>query len=285
MMLEFGFAPKHIPNFLKVYKDIYDKRVKAKAEKDKFTANSLKLVLNSSFGLMGSFYSKFYSPDTMLHVTLTGQLLLLMLIERLEKEGISVFYGNTDGITVECPNDKLDLMRSIIFDWELDTGMSMEEAHFKACYIRDVNAFVNITTDGDIKSKGVFAEPTLMKNNEYAIVFDAIKLYLRDGIAIEDTIRNCKDFRRFISGRTVSKGGYWRGDFIGKVVRFYYSTDGDQIEYKNVHGNWAKVATTEGCRPLMTLPESINGLCETPSDLDYDKYIELSYKHLKTLGV
>ena len=275
MMLEFDFFPK-IKDFAKVYKDIYVNRLKAKKEGDKFTSNSLKLVLNSSFGLMGSMYSKFYSPETMIHVTITGQLLLLMLIEELESNGIEVFYGNTDGITAVVSD--LAVFRAIVFDWELTTGMIMEENFFKAVYIRDVNAFINITEDGDIKSKGVYAEPTLSKNNEYPIVFDSIKAFLKDGVPMLQTLTECKDFTRFISGRTVSKGGMYKGEYLGKVVRFYFAEGGEPIFYKNIHGNMAKVATTDGCKPIMDLPDTI------PADLDYHKYLELADKHLEALG-
>jgi len=277
MMIEFGYAPKHIKGFLDTYKRIYKTRLNAKRTGDKFVSNSLKLVLNSSFGLLGSMYSKFYSPDTMLQVTITGQLMLLMLIEEIEAEGVEVFYANTDGITLKLPKGKLDTIRNIVFDWELQTGMVMEENYFDSVHIRDVNSFVNITTDGEVKAKGVYAPPTLSKNNEYPIVFDAIKAHLKDGTPMEDVINSCTDVTKFVSGRAVAKGGHWKGKYLGKMVRFYYSTEGEPIYYINVHGNEAKVATTDGAKPMMDLVNTV------PTDLDYDKYIELAYKHLENL--
>ncbi|KKS65278.1 MAG: hypothetical protein UV34_C0020G0001, partial [Parcubacteria group bacterium GW2011_GWB1_42_6] len=42
----------------------------------------------------------------MIQVTITGQLALLMLIERLELCGVPVISANTDGLVVECPRDR-----------------------------------------------------------------------------------------------------------------------------------------------------------------------------------
>ena len=63
--------------------------------------------------------------------------------------------------------------------------------------------------------------------------------------------------------------------YLGKVVRFYYSTDGKPIFYQS--GN--KVPKSDGVKPLMELTDYI------PKDLDYDKYLELCNEHLRDLGV
>lgn len=64
---------------------------------------TFKIVLNGTFGKLGSKYSFLYSPNLMIQVTITGQLALLMLIEALEAAGISVVSANTDGIVSRCP--------------------------------------------------------------------------------------------------------------------------------------------------------------------------------------
>ena len=82
------------------YEKIYTERLAAKASGDKTTSETLKISLNGTFGKLASRYSVLYSPDLMLAVTLTGQLTLLMLIERLEKLGVETLSANTDGIAV-----------------------------------------------------------------------------------------------------------------------------------------------------------------------------------------
>jgi DNA polymerase elongation subunit (family B) len=58
----------------------------------------MKIAANGVFGKLGSPWSILYAPHLMVAVTLTGQLALLMLIERAERMGISVVSANTDGV-------------------------------------------------------------------------------------------------------------------------------------------------------------------------------------------
>ncbi len=280
MIIEYGFAPKHIgKKFSYVYTNIYKRRMLAKRSGDKATSNSLKLVLNSAFGKMGSKYSKLYSPDLMLQVTLTGQLLLLMLIEDLEAAGIEVFYANTDGITVYLPRTKQGLMQAIVFDWELLTGMMMEEVEYRSCYIRDVNNFVNITASGTVKSKGIYAETTLSKGRSTPIVYEAVRKYLLDGTLTATTIKGCKDMHQFVSARTVKGGGVYDGEYLGKMVRWYYSKSSKGFISYKLNGN--KVPKTDGAKPMMDMQELVAVL----PDIDYEWYLEEAVTAFKNLGI
>ena len=99
IILNQGLCPANIgENFLRVYKKIVDERLKAKKEGDKVVSESLKIVINGSFGKFGSKFSALYAPEMLLQVTLTGQLALLMLIEKLENADIKVISANTDGV-------------------------------------------------------------------------------------------------------------------------------------------------------------------------------------------
>lgn len=278
MILEFKWSPKQFgARFLSVYREIYNTRLKAKAEGIKTVNEGLKIVLNGSFGKLGSKYSKLYSPDLMLHVTLTGQLMLLMLIERLEKQDIKVVSSNTDGVEYLCDRSKVDLAEMIIFDWELETGMVMEHGEYKALYARDVNNYIAIY-DGYTKAKGIFVESSLMKGRQCPIVFTAIREYLLNGIPIEQTIKNEKDINEFVLSRTVKGGGVWKEEYLGKMVRWYWSKDGQNIAYKS-NGN--KVPLSDKCNPIMDFhPDN-----RIPLNLDYSSYIEYTVRNLESLGV
>lgn len=277
MLIEFGFAPKHIgKQFYNVYRKIYTERLQAKRNGEKLKDKSLKLILNSAFGKAGSMYSKLYAPDVMLQITITGQLMLLMLIEQLERNGIEVFYANTDGVTTYCPRSKREFMDALVFDWELETGMLMESVEFKRTAIRDVNSFVNITHDGKVKAKGIYAETSLSKGLQTPVVFEAVRKYLLDGTRLEDTIRRCKVVNDFLSARTVAGGGIWKGEYLGKMVRWFNATDGNVITYKK-NGN--KVPKTDKAYPMMDMS------AELPSNLDYDWYINEAVEMLQDLGV
>jgi len=267
--------PKHLTEkFCDVYAEIVARRLKAKASGDKLTANSLKLVINSSFGLFGSKYAFLHSPDLLIQTTITGQLCLLMLIERITLAGGKVYSANTDGVVFKCNKSIYDEIDLACFDWELDTGLELEETRYKGLFSRDVNSYVAVKESG-VKGKGAFADPTLSKNPQNEICIDAVKRYLLDGTPIEQSIRSCLDITKFLTVRSVTGGAVWRDQYLGKAVRFYYSKDGDTIHYKK-NGN--KVPKSDGSRPLMDLCESL------PKDLDIDWYILEAKTMLKDLG-
>lgn len=274
--------------FLTVYKSLVKQRLIAKKNNNITEANTKKIALNGTFGKLGSIYSFLYAPDLLIQVTITGQLSLLMLIERLYNAGISVKSANTDGIVCYYRTDQRRLVEEIIWNWELDTTYELEESEYKILASRDVNNYVAITRANKVKTKGVFApsfyasdKPTqfmLSKNPSRYVTALAVIAYLQHGTPIEDTILLCKDIRHFVSVTKVTGGAVWRGKEIGKTIRFYNSTEVPKDEAILYALNGNRVGTTAGCKPLMDLPD------EFPSDIDYDYYIEEANKLLRSTG-
>ncbi len=207
IILNCGLYPKHLTAaFLDVYKDIVQRRLAAKRAGDKVTDLALKITINGSFGKFGSKYSVLYAPDLMIQVTVTGQLALLMLIETLELDGISVVSANTDGIVIKThPSRKADIDRHIA-EWQTLTGFEMEQTHYRAIYSRDVNNYMAVKVNGDVKGKGAYASVSLSKNPQNTICTEAVKAFLSNGTPIGQTIIGCRDIRKFLTVRTV-KGG------------------------------------------------------------------------------
>lgn len=243
-------------------------------------ANSLKILNNGTFGKLGSKWSLFYAPSELIQVTVTGQLALLMLIERLELSGIRVMSANTDGIVCCYTPAQEWLYKSIIHWWEQLTGFTMEFTDYTLVAARDVNSYVAITTDGKVKLKGAFAPPdpgpSGWPNPTTQVCVDAVVAYLKAGTPLATTILACRDVRQFIAVRTVKGGGMWRDEYLGRVVRWYYSNDGDVITYKS-NGN--HVPDTAGARPMMRLTETV------PEDIDYAWYIDHAEKLLTSAGI
>ena len=270
------YPPQFGEHFLDVYQTIVTRRLVAKRSGDTVTADSLKITINGGFGKLNSKYSTLYAPELFFHVTVTGQLALLMLIEQLELAHIPVVSGNTDGIVTMPTDAQLPTLRAIIALWEAETGYVMEETHYRSIHSRDVNNYVAVKTDGSAKSKGVYAKGGLMKNPQMEIIGEAVTEHLCSGVPVEQTISRCTDITKFVTVRTVKGGGVWRGDYLGKVVRWYWSTNGEPITYRS-NGN--KVATSDGAKPAMTLPETF------PGDVDRQRYIDAALDALKLLGV
>ena len=269
-------APKHLDKlFLKIYKEMFEDRRKAKQEGNKLVDASLKLALNSSFGKLGSKYSFLYSPELMLNVTLTGQLCLLWLIEVLERNGIHVRSANTDGFVSVFDEDKMGSFNRICSKWEKKTEFNLEDTQYAALYSRDVNNYLAVTTDGKTKGKGIFTETSLRKNPAGDIIRDAVVDYLVSGVAIEDTINACDDTRKFILARTVKGGAIWREQYLGRVVRWVHSTEGEAIRYES-NGN--RVPKSDMAWPMMEMGD-------LPIHLDYPRYIDEACEVLKSLGI
>jgi hypothetical protein len=267
IILNQGLYPSHMGKaFLKVYRSIVERRLKAKKEKNKVVADSLKITINGSFGKLGSKYSSLYAPDLMIQVTLTGQLALLMLIEMVELIGIPVVSANTDGIVIKCPVDRYDDLNNVVKYWEKLTNFETEETRYKALYSRDVNNYLAVKEDNKCKAKGTYSTPGLQKNPTSLICVDAIKAIIVDSTPIEETILNCKDLTRFLTVRTVKGGGEQDGVYLGKAVRWYYSTE-TKNKTINYIASGNKVAKSEGAKPCMDLPPTF------PTDINYQWYI------------
>lgn len=266
--------PDHIgEEFSDVYREIFDTRMEAKRAGNKIVSESLKLVLNSSFGKFGSKYSFLYSPELLVQTTITGQLSLLMLIERFTKAGARVVSANTDGVVVLHDKD-IDLQRQVE-KWEAATNMKLEWTPYRALHSESVNNYVALYQDGGVKLKGTYAPASIGKGYQNEIVTDAIVAYLDQGTPIEVTIGGCGDIRKFLTMRGIRAGGVWEGQDVGRVARWYVSTDGHPIRYKS-NGN--KVAGSDNAVPMMKLGS-------VPEDLDRAWYIERAQGLLKKLGV
>ena len=127
LIIRTGIFPQQIGDaFQTHYRDWYSRRLAAKHSGDKKTANSLKTLLNGTFGKLGSRWSIFYAPSEMIQVTVTGQLALLMLIEAIERCGIAVISANTDGIVVKCPRHMEWVRDDIVRWWERVTQFETE---------------------------------------------------------------------------------------------------------------------------------------------------------------
>lgn len=302
IVLNLELYPKHLgKEFLHVYRGLVDQRLAAKkraqvlkkemktkpspelAEQlrtELVTVEGLKISINGTFGKLGSPYSVLYSPDLLVQVTLTGQLALIMLIERFAGiPGVEVISANTDGVTVYAEREQEAAVLAAVKEWETETEFVTERTDYEALYTRDVNNYVAITTDRDVKTKGAYGKGLPLHKNPVAeICGDAVVDYLLLGHDIETTIRLCDDIKKFLCVRSVKGGGKWREDPIGKVVRWYYSLDSrDGIHY--IANDNLVPTTGEGVVPLVTLPDTL------PVDLNYDWYIRNAKGMVEDLGL
>ena len=297
------YFPRHIGEvFLDVYENelvkprIEHKRLSADetlSKEERFVqkqlSNSKKIVINGIYGKLGNKYSKIYAPEMMLSVCLTGQLSLLMLIERLELAGLKVISANTDGIVIYYNVEQRDILTSIVKQWELDCNFTTEENFYHGLHSRDVNNYIALKSDKDCqiikgtKLKGVYTDywysdvnSFRMKNTpDFIICRQAAVKYIIDGTPIEETIKQCDDILKFCSLRNVRGGGWFRGKPFGRVARFYKSSVSRDCLLSNKK---TMVSNSRNAELCLNLPTTF------PADIDYQFYIAYAEQILYDTG-
>jgi DNA polymerase-2 len=101
------FSASHhiLPDFID---ELMKLRDTAKKKKNKQLSQAIKILMNSFYGVMGSFGCRFYHPDLPRAITGSGHKLLLGSKEYLESKGLKVIYGDTDSLFVNLKKVSTD---------------------------------------------------------------------------------------------------------------------------------------------------------------------------------
>ena len=86
-----------LPDFID---ELMKLRETAKKKKDKQLSQAIKILMNSFYGVMGSYGCRFYHPDLPRAITGSGHKLLLGSKDYLENKGLRVVYGDTDSLFI-----------------------------------------------------------------------------------------------------------------------------------------------------------------------------------------
>lgn len=199
IVTEYKIKPEHCrEEFFTILSDLTNKRLKAKASKDMITADTLKITVNSVFGLFNFENYWLYDPKAALSTTINGQLFLLMLIESLEEHYFEVISANTDGVTTIVPKNRIEEYNKICKDWSEYTRFTLEFKKYTKYVRRDVNNYGVLQEDGEMKTKGIFSEKQLLeKGYNTSIIAKALNNYFFKGISIIDTINTATNIYDF----------------------------------------------------------------------------------------
>lgn len=284
LIIEYGFYPPHLgKEFLEVYSNIKKERIEAKHNGDKVKNLTLKLALNGLSGNLQNEHNFCYSPRTVLRIRINGQLLLLMLAERLINIGCKILQANTDGLFVLRELSKDCEFKQVCTQWEKETKLILEEEQFEAFYQFAINDYLAIskgysqTKDTKLlKKKGLFIDTvSLGKGMKPTIIAEAINKYLADNTPVEDTIKNCRDINKFLTYQKVNRAYSveYNGQIISHINRYYISKNGCYLyKCKLENGkrtNYINMLKGHGVRIVNDLTK----LTEFPKDIDYNYYI------------
>ena len=251
-----GRFPAHLgKEFLRGYKQMFDKRLELKPlakgdRKIKGIVGALKLAVNSVYGKSSDMQSWIYDRQLTMFTTITGELSLMMLIEKYEMNGIQVISANTDGVTIRVRKDLIPKMHEINEWWSELTQYALERTDYKKIIFSTVNDYIAIMPDGTIKKKGDFlTDFELHKNKSARIVPLALEGYYVHGIPVKETILAHKNLYDFCIRRISSRDFHYEGmssdnklTKYNKLIRYYIGKNGEKIHKVKNESSQSKAA-------------------------------------------
>ena len=288
LIISYNLVPKHLgKEFLEVYGKVREDRLYAKHNGLKVKNETYKLALNGATGNYQNQYSWLFDPVAVMKIRINGQLLLLMLTERLLKVGAKLKQLNTDGILYTIPKN-VDY-QSVLKEWEELTKLTLETEEFERFYQFAINDYLAVgkgyaeTKNPDLlKKKGLFIDTvSLGKGMQPMIIPKAINEYFANNIPIEQTIRNCKDLNDFITYQKVGKefSVEYNGKLISHINRYYVSSNAPylykcKVDNNGIRSGFINLLTASGVR----IVNNFDDIKEFPSDINYRYYISEAKK-------
>jgi len=210
VMLNLDLLPRTMPEESKeLYRFMYNEQLRLKGDPEKVNERkSYKTILLSVFGAMNNEYTDFYDPAKALLVTISGQLFLVDLLEKLEGL-VQVIQSNTDGVMMVPFNwedeSKID---EIVTEWQKRTGFVLEKEYLYNLWQRDVNCYFALDKKEEVDYKGdvinyitddnAYGACKLFDAKEPPIIAKGLIDYLLFEILPEDTVeKNKNDLRNF----------------------------------------------------------------------------------------
>lgn len=230
LMRMYHLYPPKLKDVLgQIFPQIIDDRLEFKRTGQKNKNETYKYMLNGVSGKMQDETSWLFSPFTVMQVRINGQLLLLMLAERLLKLGCKLYQINTDGILYKLKKSKYEELQQVLKEWEKLTMLTLETEEFTQFYQLAINDYFGVEPNNKIKKKGFFlTDIELGKGLTPKIIPEAIINYFVHNIPVEDTIKSCKDICKFLQAEKTGK--QWTVEYNEQIQqrinRFYVSNSG-----------------------------------------------------------
>lgn len=285
--------PEHLGrSFCKSYQDFYNERKTfAKGTPENL---AIKLGLNATYGNSNNKYSPFFDPMYTMKITINGQLTLSMLMEKLvQKFNVKMLMLNTDGLEFIVKRKYQKEVEELVSKWEKYVKLEMEGVLYDHMYIRDVNNYISIYNNGEVKNKGQYVYSGLgwhQNHNALVIPMAVDHEVLGKGTA-EDFIMNHKDPYDFLlstkvprSSRLVLVSECGLDIDLQNICRYYPST---------TKGKLVKIMPPleEGGeeRRLGIMTEWDVKVCNNMKDftweINYEYYISEALKLLEPFGI
>jgi hypothetical protein len=230
------------PEVLQRYLEVKNERIIAKKAKDKSKDSFLKLILNSTSGLLDNQHSWLYYPEGAMRLRLIGQLILTKCIEQCIINKWQVVSANTDGIEVIVPRHMLKQYQEILDMVCNKFKLDLEHEYYNKIVYKNVNNYVAITKDGKYKQKGLFVpNPVLGNSVDELVIAKALEAYYTKDISPKEFITNPEKYGLHIydycKSNKIGKDFvvYWNGEIQQQLNRYYFSKKGAYL-FKQKYG-------------------------------------------------
>lgn len=211
LMVNNGYISRNSPSS-EIFENFYHTRLKAKQSGDKKTANTLKLILNTTYGASLAKTNPLYDPLMGRSVCITGQLYILELAMKYlaECKTVRILQLNTDGLMFSIDENEMSIIYRINDEWQQSKNLLLEEDKIRYVAQKDVNNYVMVFENGKVKTKGAYVTYGMATagafkiNNDFTIVKEAVIKYFTEKIPVEETINACDDIFKF---QIIAKAG------------------------------------------------------------------------------
>ena len=233
----YKWLPVHLgKDFWNVYESLYKERVIAKRNHDELKAKAFKFALNSPIGKMQNESSWAYDPLNAYKIRMNGQLILLMLVDRLLSINCKIVQVNTDGVVYIADKANRELINKFIHEVENITKLHFDSNDYESFYQYDVNNYFGIrkgySQSGDpslIEKKGKFITEIGLNNSMTPVVISkAVINYFLTKEPIDKFVKEDKNIRDFLMSQSVNRE--FKVEYGNKPVqrinRYYASNSG-----------------------------------------------------------
>lgn len=256
-IIQYGWIPQHLgKDFWQVYSAVYNERIEAKRIKQKLKDKVLKLSLNAVTGKMQQETSWMYDPLSVFKIRINGQLVLLMLVERLLELGCKIVQVNTDGAVYIAKKDKAEQVGQSIREIEQLTRLSFETDRYEAFYQYAINDYFGVI-DGFsqsmdeklIEKKGMFITNTnLGKGLTPTVIPKAVINYFVNKEPVSEFIKKDENICDFLMAQKCDrKFKVIHGEKpVQRINRFYASTNDYSLFKVSPEGKEINMLTKSG---------------------------------------
>lgn len=246
-IIKYKWIPRHLgKTFYDVYAGVYAERIDAKHSGQKNKDKTLKLTLNSVTGKMQQETSWMYDPFSVFKIRINGQLVLLMIVDRLLELGCKIVQVNTDGVMYVAKKALKDRIQEAVHEVEQLTQLTFEDDSYEAFYQYAINDYFGVIEGYSqshdpklIEKKGMFITDTrLGKGLTPTVIPKAVINYFLTKESVRDFIKRQTDIREFLMAQRVDKKfTVVYGDKpVQRINRYYASTNGYSLSKRDSNG-------------------------------------------------